>query len=448
MIYFNKSLSNKQKHGIDFEEAKLLWNDDRMVEILTPFLPHMQYLQKRKKDMIKLVAGTAMVLLMVTSADAGYIIKKKVGNIDTKLMIFGFTQIDVVGGKGMQIKNANSEAKADTNFAFRAQRIRLGWKYIAGKVRGKVFLDFNQKHNDPSPTNGASVPNMIKDAFIAYKFNNAFIPKLGVIKMPNGMGFTMGGWNLDIAERGFDKSLVLERGLGFMISGRGIGWSGNKVNGLEMGHDRPWKGFGYDVMVANQASRSKAVNSSKMGGNAYAVRGMFDYTEKLHFEASYGISENADGNASNFANSENYSNINIGIDSNLGRLSLKAEYTKAHNIIGIKDYDEDTYSATVEYFLRTNLELVTKTIQGSAKGKAGNIIHTTNLGNTYIGFNLFLEQPYTDFSRKSKKARNQQKIAFNYIVASGSGATEGVNKWTGLGGYRANAFIAQYQFKF
>ncbi len=33
----NKSLSNKQKHGIDFEEAKLLWNDDRMVEILTSY---------------------------------------------------------------------------------------------------------------------------------------------------------------------------------------------------------------------------------------------------------------------------------------------------------------------------------------------------------------------------------------------------------------------------
>ena len=33
----NKSLSNKQKHGIDFEEANLLWNDDRMVEILTSY---------------------------------------------------------------------------------------------------------------------------------------------------------------------------------------------------------------------------------------------------------------------------------------------------------------------------------------------------------------------------------------------------------------------------
>lgn len=33
----NKSLANKQKHGIDFEDAKLLWNDDRMVEILTSY---------------------------------------------------------------------------------------------------------------------------------------------------------------------------------------------------------------------------------------------------------------------------------------------------------------------------------------------------------------------------------------------------------------------------
>lgn len=32
-----KSISNKQKHGIDFEEAKLLWNDDRMVEILISY---------------------------------------------------------------------------------------------------------------------------------------------------------------------------------------------------------------------------------------------------------------------------------------------------------------------------------------------------------------------------------------------------------------------------
>jgi len=399
-----------------------------------------------KNSILKLAVGSVTLLVMSTVANAGYTIKKKVGNIDTKLTIFGFTQLDAVGGEGMQIKNAGSKAKADTNLAFRADRIRLGWKYIAGRFRSKVFIDFNQKSQDPSATNGASVPNYIKDAFIVYKFNNAFIPKLGEMKMPNGMGFTMSGWNLDIAERGFDKSLVLERSMGFMVSGRGIGFGGNKVTGLEAGHEHSWRGFGYDVMVANQASRSKAANSSKMGGNAYAIRGMFDYTEKLHFEASYGVSENADGNASNYANSEDYSNINLGIDSNLKRLSLKVEYTTAYNILGIKDYDEQTYTATVGYFVMPNLELVTKTIQGSAQ--KGSNAKTTRLGNTYIGFNFFLFQLYSDFSRKSKRMRNQQKIVFNYIIANGSGASEGANKWTGLGGYRANAFIAQYQFKF
>ena len=414
-----------------------------------------------KKNMIKLAAGAATVLLMATSAHAGYTMKKKVGDIDTKLTFFGFAQLEAVGGQGMQLKNTYNKTtktydanRADTNLAFRAQRIRLGWKYVAGKVRGKVFIDFNQKSNNPSATNGASVPKYVKDAFIAYKFNNAIIPKLGLIKMPNGMGFTMPGWNLDIAERGFDKSLVLERNLGFMVSGRGIGWKGNKVNGFEMGHDRAWTGFGYDVMVANQASRSKAVTkTSAMGGKSYAVRGMFDYTEKLHVEASYAVSQNAGGYVATnptSADNQDYSNINVGIDSNLGKLSLKAEYTTAHNIKGIKDYDEDTYTATAGYFVMPNLELVAKTIQGSAKKGNAVTTPTTKLGNTYLGFNLFLSQPYSDFSRKAKKARNQQKIVFNYIVTNGDTAIDAAKKakWSGLGGYLANAFIVQYQFKF
>ena len=40
----NKSLSNKQKHGIDFEEAKDLWNDDRLLEIKTSFSNEMRYI--------------------------------------------------------------------------------------------------------------------------------------------------------------------------------------------------------------------------------------------------------------------------------------------------------------------------------------------------------------------------------------------------------------------
>ena len=409
----------------------------------------------KKNTMIRLAASVAAILLMSTSAQAGYTMKKKVGDVDTKLTVFGFAQLEAVGGEGMQIKEAGSTANADTNLAFRAQRIRLGWKYVSGKVRGKVFLDFNQDATGASDhTNGDAIPKLVKDAFISYVADPALVVKVGLIKMPNGMSFTMPGWNLDITERGFDKSLALERNTGIMISGRDMFLGNNgKVNGFEMGHERPWKGFGYDIMIANQASRSKAAGSQPMGGNSYAIRGMFDYTEKLHFEASYGLSENADGKVkvntdpTQVTNGESYSNINVGLDSNLGKLSLKAEYYNAHNINGTKDYDEQVGTATVGYFVIPSLELAAKHVQGTAtKGTNAN---STELGNTYIGFNYFLSSPSQGFSRKAKRGKNQHKVVFNYILASGSGATEvAADKWTGLSGYRADAFIAQYQFKF
>ena len=397
-------------------------------------------------------AVAATLLIGSTTAQAGYTIKKKVGDVDTKLTLFGFSQLEAVGGDGMKIKYAKDVKKADSSVNFRAQRIRLGWKYVAGKVRGKVFLDFNQKHDPQGATDGAAVSNMIKDAFISYVVDPAFVIKAGVIKMPNGMGFTMPGWNLDITERGFDKSLVLERNMGLMFSGRAIGGSG-KVNGFEMGHERPWTGFGYDIMVANQASRSKAAKSSPMGGNSYAVRTMFDYTEAFHIETSYAVSQNAGGlNAIEAKEdrykdkNEDYNNINVGIDSNLGALSLKGEYFIASNIGGLKDYNEKVMTATAAYFVMPSLELVTKYMSGTAQKNA--TATETKLTNAYIGFNYFLSSPHSDFSRKSKRMRNQHKVVFNYIVAGGSGATEKADKWSGLGGYRDNAFITQYQFKF
>ena len=401
-----------------------------------------------KRNMIKLAAGAAAVLLMSTSAQAGYTMKKKVGDVDTKLTFFGFAQLEAVGGDGMKIKNKVDPDETNSDIGFRAQRIRLGWKYVAGNVRGKVFLDFNQDHDndDATPANGAAMPKMIKDAFISYVVDPAFVVKAGLIKMPHGMSFTMPGWNLDIAERGLDKSLVLERNTGLMISGRGIGYEGNKVDGFEMGHERPWKGFGYDIMIANQASRSGAVKAdgaSAFGGNSYAVRGMFDWTETLHLEASYAISENADGENKSLTNGEDYTSMNIGVDSNLGALSLKAEYMTGNSIFGEKDYDETAITATAGYFVTPSLELVGKHLQGSSE----RLGVSTDLGNTYLGFNYFLSSPKQDFSRKSKRGRNQHKVVFNYIVASGDtdGAT---NEWNGQGGYKDDAFIAQYQFKF
>jgi uncharacterized DUF497 family protein len=39
-----KSKSNKEKHSIDFEEAKILWDDDRMVEIKTSYDDEVRYI--------------------------------------------------------------------------------------------------------------------------------------------------------------------------------------------------------------------------------------------------------------------------------------------------------------------------------------------------------------------------------------------------------------------
>ena len=417
-----------------------------------------------KRNIITLTSSVAIVLLMmITSVQAGFELTKKVGDIDTKLTFFGLIQLDAVGGEGTKIMEANSATQAETNLAFRAQRLRFGWKYASGKIRGKVLLDFNQSTTAASDhTNGAAISKLVQDAFISYVVDPGFVVKAGLLQVPNGMNFTMSVADLDIAELGFDKQLAMERTTGIMLSGRDMGLGNNaKVSGFETGlgddvvvkeyeaDPGAWKGFGYDVLIANQSNRSGAVNSLAMGGNTYAVRGMFNYTEKLHLEASYAKSENADGTV----NGKDYSNINIGIDSSLGDLSLRAEYFDAKNILGTTRRDEQTFTATVGYYVTPAIELATKHVEGNATW--ADATSNTRLGNTYVGFNYFLAMPNQDFSRKSKKLRNSHKLVFNYIIATGdtgehlnSQGNNIPNKWNGLGGYRGNAFVVQYQYKF
>ncbi len=396
------------------------------------------------KKSLKMAACAAAVLVLSSNAYAGYSMKKKIGDVDTKLTMFGFSQLEMRGGKGA----ANGKGDNDSAVSFHAQRLRLGWKYTAGKVRSKVFIDFNK---DSTASNGGKsgigIPDNIKDAFIAYKLHKAFIPKLGAIKMPNGQGFTMPGWNLDVAERGLDKKLVLERNMGLMISGRDIGF-GNyaKVSGYEMGHERPWKGFGYDVMIANQAGRSAAVINAKEGnGNSYAVRGMFDWTELLHVEASYALSEKAGGVAGQgklVEDTEDYTNFNVAFDSNfMDGANLKAEYFSAQNIKGIKDYDEDVFSVTAQYAINNTFEPTIKHIQATATKGAD--ADSTVLGNTYFGVNVFLDTFDGKMSRSAKRKRNAHKLVLNYVYASGD-----TDKFSGLGGYKADAWIMQWQAKF
>ena len=388
---------------------------------------------------IKLTTGLAFTLLATTTANAISWKHKNAGS-DAKLVMFGFSQIGAEMGDGVIHEDSDAKVK------FGADRIRLGWKYFSGNVAGKVFLDFNQATDDKEDV---ALRRVIKDAFIAYKFNNSASIKAGLIKTPVGMGFTIPGWNLDVVKRGFDKKLAFERGTGLMLSGRDIGFGNNgKVNALEMGHERPWKGFGYDIMIANQTTRSGAVRESdhkKAEGNAYFARAMFDWTQLVHVEASYGTSAMAGGTSE----SEDYNVFNFGVDSHFAKSNIKFEYYDVENIQGRKGWDMTTTAITGTHYITDTVEFAIKDIRGSEDLDG----QTSDVSNTYIGFNIHLNPANNKMDRSNKRKRNSHKVQINYVVAGGdtdlfnTSRAEDFKSGTGSF-YRDNAILAQYQFKF
>ena len=364
----------------------------------------------------------------------------------SKHVFFGFSQIGVKFGDGAKLGD-------EASLGFEADRIRLGWKYYSGPLAAKVFLDFAK---DGTDNGGVGVPDMIKDAFIAYNFDDSAVLKAGVIKTPVGMGFTIPGWNLDVIKRGFDKKLAFERAFGLMVSGRDIGFGNDgKVDGLEMGHERPWKGFGYDIMVSGATGRSGAVNTptdvttdstgkvttkiTPNQSNAYMGRVMFDWGEAIHTEASYGISKNADGD-NNENTGEDYKVLNFGIDSHLGETNLKAEYYNVENIRGVDGWDMNTLALTATYFLTDTVEVAVKDIRGTSSAKSAS---DGKASNTYLGVNYYINPKNDKMDRKSKRGRNQHRVQINYVVADVDSNFNDVGSL-----YKDDAVLAQYQFKF
>jgi hypothetical protein len=389
------------------------------------------------RKLIKVATGLATLLVTTTTLNAISWKHKNAGS-DAKLVMFGFSQINAGMGDGSINKDSDSKVK------FGADRIRLGWKYFSGKVVGKVFLDFNQATDKKEDTGFRRV---MKDAFIGYNFNNNLQVKAGLIKTPVGMGFTIPGWNLDVIKRGFDKKLAFERGTGLMLSGRDMGFGNNgKVNALEMGHERPWKGFGYDLMIANQTTRSGAVKESdkKDGeGNAYMGRVMFDWGQELHAEASYGTSPMAGGTKE----SKDYNVLNFGVDSHFGRSNVKFEYYDVENIQGHNGWDMSTMATTATHYVTDSIELAVKDIRGSEDFDGV----TSDVANTYIGINFHLNPANNKMDRSNKRKRNSHKVMVNFVKASGD--TDTFNNSKNIKGktgsfYRDDTILAQYQFKF
>ncbi len=374
------------------------------------------------------ILGLVLVLVLAlfapTTANAKITLKDKVGDKEIKVNIYGFSQFEMRGGDGMS---------AEGGMLFKAQRIRVGFNYFSGPIAGKLFLDFNQSHTDDS----GGLPKMIKDAFMAYKWSNSAFIRLGMIKTPIGMSFTNPGWNLDIAERNsLDKGLLFERDFGLMLSGRLIGQPNDKkmkTNGLEMGRERRGYGLGYDIGVFNPAGRSSVVTWDKAvlgDALAYAARIHYDHGRPLHMEFGFGTSEQAGG-----AGTEDYSVMSFGALTSHPNWEASFEYTSGSNMVGVKDWDQDTFAVMFGYMLGSNVEGVIKHYQASADSPTAG---SSDLGNTYIGINWYL-------SPLRYKARDfqRQKIVFNYILANGD-----TDAWTGKGGYKDDGWIIQWQYKF
>jgi hypothetical protein len=411
-------------------------------------------------------AGVALALAFVlavlcpSTTEAKFSLTEKVGEKETKLQIYGFSQLEIRGGDGWALR---SNLTGGDGPMFAAQRIRWGMNYTNGPIAGKLFMDFNQPTTslndvpvgvDPGGdlifetrwTDAGGLPLYIKDAFAAYRVSNAFMVRLGMIKSPLGMDFTVPGWNLDIAQRGgLEKALVLERDMGLTVSGRLIGQGDEnpmKTNGLEMGNERQGHGFGYDLFVGNPAGRSGAVvwDRTVLGeALAYAGRLHFDMGKTLHVEAAYGISENAGGTLD--PGDEDYEVYDIGVASELfeSKLELKFEYISGNNIRGVKDREQNAAVFTAGWLFMPSLQAVIKTYQANASRPG---TPDTSLGNTYLGINWYL-------ARLSTNHRDLQrsKLVFNYILVNGDDV-DADTPWNGMAGYRDSAYIIQWQYKY
>lgn len=379
-----------------------------------------------KKPSAVLIAGMAITLIIALgvpgTADAKITLKDTVGDSEYKIQIYGFSQFEIHGGDGQSSEGGPF---------FKAQRIRMGFNYYHGPIAGKLFLDFNQSHSSTE----AGMPKMIKDAFVAYKWSDSAFIRLGMIKTPLGMSFTNPGWNLDIAERNkIDKGLVLERDFGLMLSGRLIGDDSKlKTNGLEMGRERRGHGWGYDLGIFNPAGRSSAVTwDTAIIGDALAYVGRlhYDHGPALHFEMAYGVSEQAGG-----PDTEDYNVWNLGLLTSHPNWEGSLEYISGENLNGQDGRDQQTLSAMFGYMLTDKVEGMIKHYAASADNPSSG---SSDLGNTYVGLNIFL-------SPLRYKARDfqRQKLVLNYILASGD-----TDDWTGKWGYLDDGWILQWQYKF
>lgn len=358
-----------------------------------------------KKNLIAMAVAASLVAPMAAQAKP-------------EVKWFGFAQI-LATSKSQNVNTPPSTIPDYDGFIFGADRVRIGFKLKDGPVFGKLQIDFNKTDSgNPQDANGnaATLPQIIKDAVVGYKFSNAAKISAGQFKTPLGMDFNISGKKLDIAQRGMEKKLVLERAAGVMLSGR-------KIAG----------GFGYDIFYGNPSSRSSAVdyaNDAIVGNdNTTVFRVMYDMGKMLHVEASTGTS------TSSIGTEKDYKVTDFAVAYKGGPLTVKAEYIKGTDIRGTDGRDETVWYLHGGYAVNKTVELVVRHYAGKADAYGSN--PETDITNTYLGVNLFLGSTKTN-----------GRVQLNYVMTGGDDAGS-ATPYTGIAAnYTDNAILAQYQMSF
>jgi len=331
---------------------------------------------------------------LIALAVAASIASPMAANAGVESKWFGFTQIKA---------ESTSQSKPNDGLVFGADRVRIGYKLKDGNVFGGLQVDFNQS-GASSDANTGTLQDQIKDAFAGYKFSNAASIKLGQFKTPVGMDFNRSGKKLDIAKRGMEKKLVLERAAGAMISGR-------KIAG----------GIGYDVFYGNPAGRSSAFGSG-------TARVMYDMGKLMHAELSYGST------ATSAAGASDYDVIDFAMAYKRGPITGKFEYITGDNVKNVNGDKEDVWFLHFGYQFSKMFEGVVRHYQAKSKPNGGT---TTDLGNTFLGANLFLGSNKTN-----------GRLQLNYVVVTGDDI-DATTTYNGTAvGYTDSAILVQYQVSF
>jgi len=269
--------------------------------------------------------------------------------------------------------------------AFGAGGIRIGFKGQHTKeIASKLQVDFNREHQK-DPKEG-TLPEIIKDMVIYYKFRDEATVAMGQFKSPFGMDFNAAGTKLDIPVSGPEKRLVFERALGAMLSGQ-------KIAG----------GFGYDLGVFNPSGRGIGTkNGGKKGmDQMWVARLSFDRPilgmDQFHAETSYGSS------SSSVAGKEDITAVDAAIKAVIAALTLKFEYLAASDLNGTKGVDEQVWYAHMAYLVHPMLEGVVRHYQSTE-----DTTHT-ELGSTFIGVNLFFDP----------ECHHCARLMVHYMVAGG-----------------------------